>query len=304
VPLLRADESSEQPVSKQPTVIADLPEDQRLAALIEQVEANEGLYKNLEARIRTQYDIGDRQPIDSEIVRRDLVTVFVSQNRMFRLETQGATFLVDRPNSWRNIVLLFDGETRRLAQRKGSDPKESAPGEDEVIRPHTLLRRYARITGPLSENLRGGPRKWAHGIEETVSYRGTGEYSGLKCHIVRFVTALPGRDSPPSNFSELWLAEGRNFLPIRLRLFAPQHSVEIPQLEGEVDTLRELKTGVWFPGHAVVKLFNPLELSATGKQTLQWREQYSLSNVSLDPDHEKAFFQDDRIPARGFPAPR
>jgi hypothetical protein len=141
-------------------------------------------------------------------------------------------------------------------------------------------------------------------MNETVSYRGTGEYSGLKCHIVRFVTALPGRDGPPSNFSELWLAEGRNFLPIRLRLFAPQHSAEIPQLEGEVDTLRELKTGVWLPGHAVVKLFNPLELSATGKQKLQWREQYSLSNVSLNPDHERTFFQDDRIPSKGLLPPR
>jgi hypothetical protein len=223
---------------------------------------------------------------------------------MFRVETQGATFLVDGPNSWRNIVQLFDGETTRLAQRKGSDPEESSAWEHEVIRPHTLLRRYARMTGPLSENLRGGRRKWAHGMEEKVSYRGTGEYSGLKCHIVRFVTALPGRDGPPSNFSELWLAESRNFLPIRLRLFALERSADVPLLEGEVDTLRELKTGVWFPGHAVVKLFKPLELSATGEQTLQWREQYSLTNVSLDPEHEPAFFQDDRIPSRGLPAPR
>jgi hypothetical protein len=304
VPPVNAGEPSERPVSNPRAAISDLPEDQRLAAIIEQVEQNEELYKNLEARIRTQYDVGDRQTIDHEIVRTDFVTVFVSQNGMFRVETQGATFLVDGPNSRHNTVHMFDGEATRFVRRKGSDPQESAAREDEVIRPHTLLRRYVRVTGPLSENLRGGPRKWARGMEEIVSYRGVDEYQGLNCHIVRFATARADRGNPPSNFSELWLAEKRNFLPIRLRLFALQSSADVPVLEGEVDTLRELKNGVWFPGHAVVKSFDPNELSATGKQKLQWRYQYSLSNVSLDPDHERAFFQDDRIPSRGLPPSR
>mgnify|MGYP003350964863 CR=1 FL=1 len=138
VPLVRAGESNPRPVSKPPPVIADRPEDEQLAAVIEQVEAHEELYRNLEARIRTQYNIGDRQPIESEIVRTDFITVFVSQHEMFRVDTQGATFLVDRRNSWRNVAQLFDGETLRLAQRKGSDAQESAAREEEVIRPHTL----------------------------------------------------------------------------------------------------------------------------------------------------------------------
>ena len=44
----------------------DLSADERLSSVIRNVEDNEGLYQNLDARIRTHYDIGDRSPMKFE----------------------------------------------------------------------------------------------------------------------------------------------------------------------------------------------------------------------------------------------
>ncbi len=60
-----------------------LSADERLSSVIRNVEDNEGLYQNLDARIRTHYDIGDRPPQKfeggKEIVRKEVDTHFVSR---------------------------------------------------------------------------------------------------------------------------------------------------------------------------------------------------------------------------------
>ncbi|HEY3964945.1 MAG TPA: M56 family metallopeptidase [Planctomycetaceae bacterium] len=287
--------------------------DDRLTAIIKQVAASEGLYKNLEARITTHYDIGDRKPFggngeglrkrNTEIVRKDFTTHFVSQNGMFRLETRGSTFNPDGPGSRRDIIQLFDGETNRIVQRYESDPRQSAVQDYEVVRPHTLLLRYATMNGSFSEYLRGGRPNWMRGLELKVEYQGVAEHQGLKCQLIRATTIAPS-SGRVSTVSEWWLAESRNFLPVRRRHFSVSNSSEIPALEGEVEKLRELKPGIWFPERAEVRSFDTLELKRTGKQDLQWREQYTLSNVSLAPDYGKEFFQDDRVTPKDLSGPK
>jgi hypothetical protein len=298
---LHADEPNEPRPATPPIPVSSLPEDERLAAIVEHVETNEALYKNLEARISSQYDIGSRDPFGPEIVRKDFTTHYVAQNGMFRLETQGTMFLSDGPSSRRDIIQMFDGEANRLVQRKESDPEESGAYEHEVIRPHTLLLRYASMTGSLSEYLRGGRPNWMRGMELRVSYWGAEEYQGLKCQAVRIAAFDQRPGSPASTISELWLAESRNFMPVRLRLFDPSRSAETPLVDGKVYKLLELKSGTWFPEKALVTSFSPLELKATGKQKLQWRERYSLSNLSLTPDYGPQFFQDDRMAPQDHP---
>jgi hypothetical protein len=282
--------------------------DERLSSVIRNVEDNERLYENLEVRLETHYDVGDRTDFaviegGNEIVRKDVGTHFVSQEGLFRLESTDGQTDSEQKRSSRETVRLFNGEQTKLLVDKALGNLIPGRAEDsESVRPHTLLLRHQMMPAPLSAYLRGHDAvaavaggNWLEGHKLVITYGGEDEFQGLKCHQIEIKTIFLGTPDAPRTISKIWLAESRNYLPIRWLMWSVRLSAEIPRVEGVVSELRELKPGIWFPVQAQVTSYQQGWL-LKGKQEVQWREKYSVESVSLEPQYALAYFNDLEFP--------
>jgi hypothetical protein len=280
----------------------------RLAEIIENVRRNEALYGDLDVAMHTLYDIGDRKPIifksaRTEIIRIDVDTHFVSQDGKFRLQvTEKSTDIKGEKVGGKTRV--FDGRRTQALDGSVANVMEYRSEDSQFVRPHMLLLRSTRVGVPLSTYLQGYAairevqgKQWNADSSSEVSYLGTAEFQSLHCHRVALTEYVQG-ESEPNNRRELWLAEERNYLPVRLLSWTFRHSKETPILDGSVDELREVKPGIWFPILTHVSRYDSGMLKREGAQRLQWKEEYVVKDVSLDPDYDMAFFRELTLPER------
>jgi hypothetical protein len=94
----------------------------------------------------------------------------------------------------------------------------------------------------------------------------------------------------------LWLAQDRNYLPLRCEAYTYSASKTIPVGQAVSRDLREIAPGVWFPYEVIYTAYNELTLRAHQRQELKWRERYTVRSVSLEPHYPIAFFRDLNIP--------
>ena len=100
------------------------------------------------------------------------------------------------------------------------------------------------------------------------------------------------RNRGPSSRIELWLAEERNFIPVRYFEYKFMWSKHVPDAKAIVEDWHQIAPGVWFPVSVTIIKYNGPALKREQTLKLQWREHYDVKRVSLEPDHEKAFFQE------------
>jgi hypothetical protein len=165
-----------------------------------------------------------------------------------------------------------------------------------------LLLPYRQHSVPLSTYLRGHEAMAAHPDANwndrlTLEYRyqGEGEFQGLKCHVVWMVSCSKKSGNPLTR-TELWLAEDRNYIPVRRFTYTYWCSEEIPAGEGAVEAWKEVEPGVWFPLEAEVTVYNKKAIQRERKQELRWRERYTTEMVSLDPKYDVSFFREVEFP--------
>lgn len=128
-----------------------------------------------------------------------------------------------------------------------------------------------------------------------VTYRGERTFHGLRCHVVSIACVIVERSEEFSRW-ELWLAEDRNYIPVRRLDFRYIISKNLPEGEGEVDGFREIEAGVWFPSSARAVGYRPLVLQEKGAQQLDWERRYSVEEVSLHPQYPPEYFSDVAFP--------
>lgn len=267
-----------------------------LADIIKKVAKNEKLYEDIEVVMHSTYDIGNRPPaMPGEVIRNQLRTRFVSQGDWFRLEREG-----ENQDSQRKVsmdrIRTFDGTTTRVFEQKAVGNISPERVEDEnLIRPHLLLLRHARIAVPFSVYLSGHQAiqahpngHWNQGLTMQVFYQGEDKFSGLKCHKVLVDVLL--KSGAPHDGRVFWLAEDRNYLPVRELAYTYRFSRDVPIGEGVVNKMREIKPGVWFPVDVEITSYNPITIQRTGKQELQWTERYKVERAELNPKYDRAFF--------------
>jgi hypothetical protein len=288
------------------------------------VQENEALYANLDVLLRCEYEIGDPKMhgmgggffnvedprpepgaaasdaserngpfrfasqfrVGRLVSRRSETFHFVRQEGMLRLDWKGTTTHDDdTERSWQRM-LLFDGTATRLSDDAppGDCHRASAIIKVAAIRPHTLVLRWLDQDKPLSDYLEGRQ-------DREVTYQGKEEVDGLKCRRVR-VTHLAGRHRKPTIHTDLWLAEERNYIPVRRLEYKLGWSEELPHADASVDQWRQIGPGVWFPVSAALTVYNTTALKRENTQKLQYREQYTVERVSLEPKHEIAFFRE------------
>ena len=280
--------------------------------IIDNVRRNEDLYKNIDVTMNDHYDIGDRKPeaFNAEfmpIVKKDRTFHFVCQDEKFRLEREGTQVSADGTtnNIVQSRIRAFDGEMTRLLDQRAVGNIITGPSNDPYfVKPHMFLIRHNRWMASLSTWLKGhdalaadpsGQKDLDSKVRLRTTYQGVADFQGLRCHKI-WLTLFFKSNGEQGTRRELWLAEDRNYIPARVISWSPRESEDIPNAEGAVSEWREIKPGVWFPMAATYTRYNPSLLRQKGKQELQWRTEYTVKKVSLDPKYDISFFQDVDFP--------
>jgi hypothetical protein len=130
---------------------------------------------------------------------------------------------------------------------------------------------------------------WIKNRTMRVKYQGEEEQSGLKCHKI-VVEILDRNSGEPTSKGEYWLAEERNYLPIKKLSYYCFYSKTIPVFEAVVNDFVEISPGVWFPSDVEMIRFNQFTIGRDELQVLQWRERHKVESAKLDPKYERKFF--------------
>ena len=103
-------------------------------------------------------------------------------------------------------------------------------------------------------------------LQESVTMKwsceGEEECDGLKCQKIRLVNSI-SKSGSTHDSCVLWIAEQRNFLPIRKVAFTHRWSATIPIGESIAKDLREIKPGVWFPFNVETTAYNGIAIHAS-----------------------------------------
>jgi hypothetical protein len=278
--------------------------------IIQNVERNERLYENIDVKLWKIYrddshaadaDDPSFKPIDHS---RESVR-FISQRGKFHIESQ--TSSDSKRDNWkRSTTRLFDGVTTRVLEvaaldRPGNLVEIKGRKDDpDTVRAHMLLLRIMHYGFPLSTYMRGSqavrdyPCDVKPEIATRAESRGAAEIDGHRCQVV-WITESTGQPETPYDRWVLWLAEDRNYIPIRMEAFTFRWSKDLPIGEAQITQWKEVDSGVWFPLGASHTRYDDIEIQKRNKVPT-WRETYILDVVSLDPKYDASFFHELQIP--------
>jgi hypothetical protein len=272
-------------------------------AIIENVQANEALYENLEIVSSKTYRL-----IDGAMAPQNAAATIFGQSRI--VYQHGLLFIkhdenlkgADGKQYDQGFLEGYDGKsTRVVEQGRVANIRNDKLDELRLIRPHCLA---IQSQVPLSVFLRGGEgmRKhpWYRNASITSRYVRDEMCFGLRCHKVR-IDLTPDSWKPTDGthywFQNLWLAIDRNFLPIRSEGYLDiQKDGESPIEIGVADDLREIAPGVWFPFRARIDSYDRISYRDQGKHSLMGTHDIHISQASLDPNYDISLFRDIPIP--------
>jgi len=277
--------------------------------IVENVRRNEALYDDIEVSLHQSYQSkhatfsfsDGRQEITGEQKRIRHVT----QKGMFRLERLGTnTVGVEAKQMTSDRVRAFDGKSTRSFDQRARGNIVAGRSEDaEFVRPHMMLLRQPRwLHVPLSTFMEGHTAMAAHPniqwepeliMENT--YQGEVEFQGMKCHKI-WLTTINKSKATANDRWELWLAEERNYIPVRMFGYLFGWSKEIPVGEGTVNEIREIAPGIWFPYATRVVRYDDIVIQRENRQQESWREEHVVEEVSLDPKYDIEFFRNVDFP--------
>jgi hypothetical protein len=290
------------------TSAADKPQ-LTMAQIIENVRANELLYEGLDLSFDYSYQLSNpisvlaEKPGEQSTLKAthavQTQTHFVSQQGMFRVDRQGELKHQDGQGSL-DRLRAFDGQTTRLLdQHQIGNIIDSRSEDENCLRPHMVLLRFMNYYVPLSTYLSGHEAMAAHpgvswqGYTLEVTYQGIAKFQSLTCHRVWISTSVSGK---LWDRWELWLAEERNFIPVRNLGYTFRTSNTESVGEGRVERWKEVKPGVWFPEATRVTAWNQERMKKDGVKETQWVEKVDVKEVTLDPHYDASYFRDVKFP--------
>jgi hypothetical protein len=229
----------------------------------------------------------------------------VVQDELFRVDIEGSLTADSGKELKTDSKRAFDGDITRLLDQNIGNVLHYRKLDPNVFRPHTMPLRRAGERVPLSVYLQGADAIRAHpdnrrtdpAIFTKASYQGQEMVGDLLCHkvVVDRGKNVAGAEVRTS-WRIFWLAEDRNLLPVKTEGFASRLSAEIPIEVGQMLTLQELEPGVWFPSSYLHLVYDEISLMDNGVAVPCWRDEYTITDVRLNPGHEKEFFQEIDFP--------
>jgi hypothetical protein len=232
----------------------------------------------------------------------------VGQHGMFRADADDHFNLANGTKSTNVSKRVYDNhQTKSLVASKDGAPGnvnliKGRADDIQIVRPHTMLTRMKGSVAPLSAHLRGADaiRAYPYGsFSETtnlaVEYQGEGTCKGLRCHVVKCIHTVKSTGKEKFH-SLMWIAEDKNYIPVRYEAYDYVFSRDVPVLEGEATEWKELKPGIWFPMLTSVNRYDSVEVKRSKRKKLSGKWTYKAEGVSLDPKYDLAYFQDLTIP--------
>jgi hypothetical protein len=263
-----------------------------LTELIENVRANEELYRDIEIvhdKTLTLHRTFSKSPDYLKSSKGRARYVYQGENVFFQNDEQIESRGGNKSN-W-DTLQGYDGRTTRaVEQHVIANIHEGRFFDGRLFFPHTRLLLHARISTPLSEWLASDG--WMD-YRLAIRIVGTEPVRGLNCVKLRCETWNEGQEE--RDYRDLWLAIDRNYLPIRTVGFAVGYSRNIPLETGEVNELREVEPGIWFPFKVELYIYDE-KFASQGKTVLANVEKYTVSKVNLNPQYDDSLFSDIPIP--------
>jgi hypothetical protein len=165
-----------------------------------------------------------------------------------------------------------------------------------VLRPHTFLVRDNWLYGPLAGLLASPWFDKTDQYRQRFRYCGQRQIDGHRCVVLRGdVTTREGE--PPSSSQVIWLAMDRSYIPIRIEHYGGNfgfHSA--PTGIGHCKDFREVAPGTWYPFKTIHFAFNKQEMTQR-RLVINWRRQYDVESVKLDPPVDDELFRNVVAPA-------
>ncbi len=271
--------------------------------VIENVRQHEKIYLDIEVSMSSVYEVKEKEIANYPyVIERNEQINYVLQGDLFRVERTGHS-RKSKSTSSRDRIHSFDGSFSRILEQNAiGNINHGRLADRDAIFPHMILLRTTSYSSvPLSVFLSGHEAIRAHpdgrlsdGKTFQVMYGGECKIKDLNCHKV-IVTSFTASKKVSSKY-EIWLAESRNYLPVKRLFFRPKYSNDIPEAEGIVNEFREISEGVWFPFDAKVVKYNQFTLQRERKQELQWTRRYLVESAKLDPTYKREYFSDVNFP--------
>lgn len=278
--------------------------DEALARLLEEVENAERLYENVSVNVSSVYRI-------SEFNKKEYpsrTNVFLSEWKM-RQTSLGDRYRIDidgfseslNGKQCRDRVCAFDGKTSRLLEQGVIGNISPARRVDwHLFRPHALLLMDLEPVEPLSIRMQGSEAVRAyspttrHYGRMHCNHRGDDVIGGRPCQKIEFVT-LDEKTGELSWRQVLWLAEDRNFLPIRMENFEA-FSKDKYLTYAEAKQLDEVAPGIWVPSQVEIVHYDGFEFRKNGRQEIGWTQNISVSDVNFISEADPRTFSEVQFP--------
>jgi hypothetical protein len=271
-----------------------------LEELIEAVRQNELLYERIEFTWRCKYTTFNRHLLPpstptSKIIHEEDERLHVVYQPPYLLREEEMKQSYGE-GEWKDVpfCVAFDGEkTRMLHDRLGNISKGFVRAGLHITPHNMLVHHWADM--PLSLYLSGREAAeragWNVGFNSSVktSYQGVEEWGGLRCHRVRVLHYFPGKGE--SGATDLWLADERNYIPVRVVGYSYWISRKEPGGCAEVTEWHEVEPGIWFPWRASIQAYYVGDLRPPGKDNRQHRRDIAVESVRLQPEYDASYFR-------------
>lgn len=153
---------------------------------------------------------------------------------------------------------------------------------------------------PFSIRMRGSDAIAAYSQDTKSSdpmycnHLGNEKCNGFSCQKIEFVTM--DEDTQKVYYREVcWLAEDRNFLPIRYESYESWTKDKYLTC-GEVKKFEEVALGIWIPTLCEEVHYNSLELRFEGRQEIGWTLKTSVSDARLISEADPKVFSEVKFP--------
>lgn len=298
-----ADDEPDQPASA-----PVLESDTRLRHIIERVETNEPLYRQLETVVRFTRRYADASQ-NGRLVPAVMArwhTILQGDLVWFRAEDLAKRTNGDkRPGG---TLSVFDGQiSRNIEYGNCVNIRQGRYEPWQITPPHAWAMHHFRANFPLSVFLRGTdaidnhpkPRHFAHHggslydfarleviseLDETID--------GLDCAKVRCRRWYSDKSQPVVEV--LWLAKERNYLCVRSQTLLNDRGFIGD--EGRVTEWRELKPGFWLPTRVLLKIYASPGRLGDAPVAVQWHEELIVDEATPDSNYPLSRFRDVELP--------
>jgi len=284
-----------------------LKADPTMQAVTKNVAASELLYENLDVAHELNYHTANKpsakeppsgvHTVESSVVRARSVT----QRGMYRLDTTTTLNAPRQEPTTSRYTRAYDGKQTRVLDGPVANVHSSRLDPTGLFRPHTALLSRAAVHFPLSLWLIGGDQLSKHKLAgpyakavQSASLVGEETIDGLRCsHILCETSWSQGR---AMTVRHLWLAQDRNYLPVKTVAYSHRLSKSVPVETGHSSDFREIAPGIWLPFRVKVEVADEPKLARDNLYVTGNSEELTLVHAKLDPALDQEYFERVEIP--------